>query len=481
MVSGIVLQFRWTYDNICAENQKLERIAVAELKKNELYTVTIEGYSSEGMGIARIDGQVVFIKGAISGETCKIKLLKVLKNCAYAKIEKIVEVSPHRVEPTCPVFGKCGGCDFMHMDYEEELRYKLQRVQDALTRLGGTDLQVEEILGAEEQKHYRNKAIFAVGAQKGLPAIGFYRGRSHDIVPADACGIQAEMSARAAGTVYRWMHLYKVSSYDETTGKGLIRHVFCRVGKQSGEGQVTIVATQKKLPHTDALIQEIQHACPEAVSIVLNYNPTKGNTVLAGTCITLWGSDTITDVLLGLRFKLSPLSFYQVNHDQAERLYEKALEFAGLTGGETVIDLYCGTGTITLCLAKQAGHVIGAEIAPAAVEDARENAENNGIQNAEFILADAGQAAKELKNRGICPDVVVVDPPRKGLSEDVPVTISEMDPARVVYVSCDPATLGRDIKRFAEVGYSVQRAAAVDMFPRCAHVETVVLLSRKNA
>ena len=449
-----------------------------QLKKNELFTAAVEAYSADGAGIARIGGQVVFVKGAIRGETCRIKILKVLKNHAYGKIEEILEPAPARITPTCPVFGKCGGCDFMHMDYSEELALKKQRVQDALTRIGGLDIEVSEISGADQLCHYRNKAIFAVGPKDGRPVAGFYRGRSHDIVPAQSCAIQAKAAAQAADAVCRWMARCGIPAYDEESGQGALRHVFCRWGRKTGEFQVTVVSAKKKLRGTETLIEEILNSCPETVSIVLNINETKGNTVLSGPCVTLWGKPYITDELMGLRFKLSPMSFYQVNRDQAEKLYRKVLDFAALSGEETVVDLYCGTGTITLCLAGRAKRVIGAEIVPAAVEDARENAENNGISNAEFILGDAGKAAAEIRNRGIRPDVVVVDPPRKGLSPEVPSIIGEMAPERVVYVSCDPATLARDLKIFSGLGYTAARAEAVDMFPRCAHIETVVLLCR---
>lgn len=448
------------------------------LKKNEIFTVTIDGYSSDGSGVARIDGFVVFVKGALKGEVCRIKLLKVLKNIAYAKIEEIVEPSRHRLSPSCPVFGKCGGCDFLHMDYEEELSLKLGKVSDAIHRLGGADIPVDTIHGAETLEGYRNKAIYAVGQREGRTVTGFYRERSHDVMETNDCLIQAEFSARAAEAVREWMDSAKVSYYDEKTRKGCVRHVFCRYAFGTGKGQVAIVCAYRNLPEKNTLISKLCEKCPECTGIILNVNPAPGNTVLAGDFYTLWGSEYLEDTLCGLKFRFSPLSFYQVNHEQAEKLYSLALLFAGLTGNETVLELYCGTGTITLCLAGGTKKVIGAEIVPQAIENAKVNAEINGIDNVEFICADASDIAQKLSAQGLRPDIVVVDPPRKGLSAEVPAAIAGMEPGKVVYVSCDPATLARDIKVFAELGYKAVRAEAVDMFPRCAHVETVALLER---
>lgn len=448
------------------------------LVKNDICKVKIEGYSSEGQGIARVDGYVIFVKGAISGEVCNIKILKAGKTCAYAKIEEILEPSPHRIEPACASFGKCGGCSFMHMDYSEELNMKLHRVNDALRRIGGVDIEADEILGMESVCRYRNKTIFAVSRSEGRAVTGFFRGRSHDVIPVSDCIIQSEYSARASEAVCRWMDMAGASAYDEKTGAGMIRHVFCRYAFVTGRGQTVVVSAKEKIPKKDKLIEEILKACPETDSIVLNVNDTVGNTVLKGRFLTLWGNDKIEDELCGLRFCLSPQSFYQVNRRQAERLYEKAAEFADLDKTETVLDLYCGTGTITLFMAKKARLAIGAEIVAEAIDDAKKNAENNGIKNAEFICADAGMAAKKLLQQGKKPDVIIVDPPRKGLGDEVPEIMASMEPKRIVYVSCDPATLARDVKKFSELGYKAQKASAVDMFPRCAHVETVVLLSR---
>ena len=450
------------------------------LNKNDILTdAVIEGYTSEGLGVARADGRAVFVHGALRGETCDIRILKVGKTAVYAKIEKLITPSKHRAEPICPAFRTCGGCALMHMDYAEELFFKKERVENALKRIGGIDLALDAINGAEKCLRYRNKAIYAVSDAGGRAATGFFRARSHDVISVTECPIQSEYADRAALAVRTWMDRYHIPAYDEKTGGGLVRHVFCRYGFKSGEGQVTLVTSGGRLRHAEKLVDIILEKCPETVSIVHNTNETRGNTVLAGHFAVLWGREQIEDELCSLRFSLSPRSFYQVNRDQAEKLYEKAVEYAGLTGRETVIDLYCGTGTITLCMARGAGKAIGAEIVEAAVEDARRNAERNGVQNAEFICADAGKAAALLKERGVRPDVVVVDPPRKGLSADVIETIAEMSPDRVVYVSCDPATLSRDLRLFSALSYAPQKAEAFDLFPRTSHVETVCLLSRK--
>ena len=453
---------------------------MGELLKNSVHIVKIERYSAEGLGVARIAGQVVFVKGAIRGEECKVKILKAGKKMAYAKIEEIITPSEHRVDPLCPVFGKCGGCDLMHMDYEEELYFKRQRVTDALKRLGGLAVEELDITGAEDWKGYRNKTICAVSEKGGRAAAGFFRERSHDVVEIENCLIQPEVFHRAVEAVLCCMAQSAVKAYDEKTGKGIVRHVFCRRAAVSGDTQVAVVCTKENIPEKDVLIREITSACPEVKSIILNVNNSRGNTVLTGEFITLWGNGKIEDELCSLRFSLSPRSFYQINHAQAEKLYQKAIAFAGLSGGETVLDLYCGTGTITLCMARHAKHVIGAEIVEEAIRDAEKNAEKNGIANADFYCADAAAAAAQLKNSGVKPDVVVVDPPRKGLSPEVPEILADMAPERIVYVSCDPGTLARDLKHFAELGYCVVKAEALDMFPRTRHVECVVLLFRES-
>ena len=444
------------------------------LAKNQVYTVTIEGYGGEGMGVARIDGRVVFVHGALRGETCEIVILKVLKSVAFAKVQKIINQSDARIASDCPYFPRCGGCTYRHMSYDEELLLKKQRVQDALARIGGSDVVVEEILGGEDTLRYRNKAQYPVSASG---AVGFYRARTHEVIECESCLLVRPEAEAAAEALRRYLTKYKVSGYDEVTGKGLVRHLYVR-SNTKGECLICVLADAEKLPHEQELASMLREACPTTVGIVLGTNTAKNNVILGDRYRTLWGGDRLEDTLCGQTFHLSVPSFYQVNHTQCERLYAKAVEFAQPTGSETVLDLYCGVGTITLTMAKAAGKVIGAEIVPEAITDAEDNARRNGVTNAEFFCGDAGEIAAKLAKEHLCPDVVCVDPPRKGLAEDVVTTIARMAPSRVVYVSCDPATLARDIKRFAEVGYTAVRACAVDLFPRADHVETVVLLSK---
>ena len=444
------------------------------LGKGSVYTAVIDGYSSEGLGIARVNGAVVFVPHAVRGEEIDLRITKVMKTSCTGEIVKIHNPSPERMEPECPYAGKCGGCAYRHLTYPEELWTKRQRVQDALTRIGGLDLTVEEILGAKNPEHYRNKSQYPVGADG---SIGFFQARTHKVVPIRRCLIQTEAADRTAQAVGEWMRRYKISAYDETTGKGLVRHVCVRVNRK-GESLCCVVVNGNKVPREPELAAYVTVAVPHTVGVLLNSNTRRGNVVLGDKYRTLFGRNYLMDTLCGLEFKLSMPSFYQVNRDQAEVLYGKALKFAGLTGNETVLDLYCGIGTITLCLAKAAKRVIGAEIVPPAIRDAKENALRNHIENAEFFCGDAADIAAKLESDGLRPDVVTVDPPRKGLAPEVIASVAAMGPEKVVYVSCDPATLGRDVKIFREFGYEAKRAAAVDMFPGTAHVETVVLLSK---
>ena len=446
------------------------------LEKGSVYTAVIDGYSSEGLGIARVNGAVVFVPHAVRGEEIDLRITKVMKTSCAGEIVKIHNPSPERMEPECPYAGKCGGCAYRHLTYPEELWAKRQRVQDALTRIGGLDLTVEEILGAKNPEHYRNKSQYPVGADG---SIGFFQARTHKVVPIRRCLIQTEAADRTAQAVGEWMRRYKISAYDETTGKGLVRHVCVRVNRK-GESLCCVVVNGNKVPREPELAAYVTAAVPHTVGVLLNSNTRRGNVVLGDKYRTLFGRNYLMDTLCGLEFKLSMPSFYQVNRDQAEVLYGKALEFAGLTGNETVLDLYCGIGTITLCLAKAAKRVIGAEIVPPAIRDAKENALRNHIENAEFFCGDAADIAAKLESDGLRPDVVTVDPPRKGLAPEVIASVAAMGPEKVVYVSCDPATLGRDVKIFREFGYEAKRAAAVDMFPGTAHVETVCLLVLRN-
>lgn len=448
-----------------------------ELAKNQEHTVTIEGYGEGGMGVARIDGRVVFVHGALRGEKCRVLILKTLKSVAFAKVLEVLEPSSERIESDCPYFPRCGGCTYRHIRYEEELRLKRQRVQDNLSRIGGSDVTVEEILGARDTLRYRNKAQYPVSKDG---AVGFYRARTHEVIECEHCLLVKPEADAAAEALREYMQSCRVAGYDEKTGRGLVRHLYVR-SNAAGESLVCVLVNGDKLPKEDRLVTLLRDACPKCTGIVLGTNTKKGNVILGDRYRTLWGSDRLEDTLCGKTFRLSVPSFYQVNRVQAERLYAKAIEFAGLTGQETVLDLYCGAGTITLALSDHAKKVLGAEIVPEAIDDARENAARNGVKNAEFFCGDASDVAKKLARENLRPDVITVDPPRKGLAADVVESIAEMQPGRVVYVSCDSATMARDVKRLADLGYTAQRTCAVDMFPRADHIETVVLLSKLNA
>ena len=446
-------------------------------REGQLCRLVIDGYASDGAGVARLDGMVVFVQGGIRGEACDVRLTHVGRSALWGRVEEVVNPSPARIFPRCLHYTKCGGCQFRHMNYAEELEAKRIRVEDALRRLGGAEIHVSAILGAEQVDRYRNKAQFPVA--KG-PRIGFYRPRSHDVIDVDDCLLQGEAAARLRGAVKEWMAEYSIPAYNERTFTGLVRHVYVRTNR-AGRSLCCLLVNGRGVPREAELVRALRRAEPNLAGIVLGVNEKHNNVILGDSYRTLWGEDFLSDTLCGLTFRLSVPSFYQVNPAQTEVLYGKALEFAGLTGAETVLDLYCGIGTISLVMARKAGMVWGAEVVPQAVDDAIANARRNHIENARFLCADAGEAARYLEGEGVRPDVVCVDPPRKGLAEDVVDTIADMGPQRVVYVSCDPGTLGRDVKRFAGRGYTLKRAVAVDMFPRTAHVETVVLLSHKKA
>ena len=453
---------------------------MSELHRGDPLQVSIETATIDGSGVARVDGQVVFVPGALPGERCSVRIAHVGRSAVFAQLLSVLTPSVHRVEPDCPYFPRCGGCALRHMDYEQELALKQTHVQSCLTRIGGQTISALPITGAAQTDDYRNKVQFPVQEQDGRPVAGFFSGKTHRVIPVRHCRIQPDCADAIRGAVLAWMEQYHIRAYDEQTHTGYIRHIYIRFGAESGQILVCIVANCAQLPKKKQLVAALLAAEPGITTIVFSPNTKKGNTVLGTEFHPLYGDGTITDTLCGLQFRLSAPAFYQVNHAQAERLYEKAVQLAGLTGNETVLDLYCGTGTITLCLARHAKKAIGVEIVPQAIEDAKFNAAQNGMENAEFFCMDAGQAAKMLADRRIRPDVIVVDPPRKGVSADVIEAISAMAPQRVVYVSCDPATLARDLKLLTAAGYTLQTAEAFDLFPRCAHVETVVLLSRET-
>ena len=447
------------------------------LIKNQIYEAVICDYTAEGMGVAKIEGCAVFIPNAIVGEKVLVRIEKAQKTWATGKMTQILERSPHRVNRECPVAKLCGGCDFHHMDYEEESRLKADRVRQALNRIGGENLDTMPILAAPTCQGYRNKAQYPVSSHKGRLFAGFFKAGTHQVIENDRCLILPPEADQVKNIVIDHANRFRITAYDESAHQGLLRHIYVRRGAVSGQVLVCLAINGRKYPHKDELIESLK-AVPGFTTLVLSVNTKKGNTVLGDEFITIFGPGYIEDTLCGLTFRLSPRSFYQVNHHQAQRLYDAAIQLAGITKADTVLDLYCGVGTITLAMARAAGKVIGVEVIPQAVEDARENAKRNGIDNAEFFCGDAGQAALMLEKQGIKADVVVVDPPRKGLNADAIEALHRFAPRRIVYVSCDPATLARDVALLKERGYTLRSATAADLFPRCAHVETIVCLSK---
>ena len=448
------------------------------LIKGQVYETVITDYTTEGQGVAHIEGCAVFIPNAVAGERVMVRIEKAQKTWAAGKITEILEKSPHRINRECPVAKLCGGCDFWHMDYEEESRLKAERVRTCLNRIGGEDLSHVDILSAPTCYGYRNKAQYPVASQKNKAYAGFFKAGTHQVVENSRCLILPEESDRVKAAVMDYVNQYRVTVYDEVAHKGLLRHIYVRRGAVSGQILVCLAVNGNRIPKPEALIQRLQKI-PGFTTLVLSVNTKKGNAVLGDEFITLYGEGFIEDTLCGLNFRLSPRSFYQVNHHQAQRLYEAAIAQAGITKADTVLDLYCGVGTITLCMASAAGKVIGVEVVPQAVEDARDNALRNGIDNAEFFCGDAGEAALALEKQGVRADVVVVDPPRKGLNADTVEALHRFSPRRIVYVSCDPATLARDVALLKQRGYVLQNALAADLFPRCSHVESIVTLVRK--
>lgn len=457
------------------------------LTKNQIIPLTITGITAQGSGVGRAmeddsAGMAVFVPFTAVGDVLECRIVKVQKQLAFGRIERLVTPSSDRLNTAgdCPVFGQCGGCAFRHVSYEAEKRYKQQRVADAFGRLAGLSVTVEPIRGSAATDGYRNKAQYPVGVGDTAPRIGFYAPRSHRIVEQHACRLQPAVFTAAVETVDRWMQTHAVSAYDETTHTGLVRHIYLRHGEASGQVMVCLVCTSGKIPAAQELVQALQQKVPGLCSVMVNINRADTNVILGDDEFPLWGASAIEDTLCGLTFRLSPRSFYQVNRQQAETLYTLAAEVAGLTGDETLLDLYCGTGTIGLTMAHRVKKLIGVEIVAPAVEDARRNAQANGIENATFLCSDAAKAAARLERQGEHPDVVIVDPPRKGCDPALLETMAQMAPSRIVYVSCDPATLARDCQRLTALGYAVSRVIPVDMFPRTPHVETVVQLVRKN-
>ncbi len=457
-----------------------------DIVKNNDYEITIEDMGNDGEGIGHIDGMTIFVKDTVMGDVAIVRIIKLKKSIAYGRLIKLVTPSPYRVMPLCDKARQCGGCQMQHVNYEKQLEYKWNKVANCLKRIGGIEnpetLMEYPAYGMENPYHYRNKAQFPVGRDKNdNVVIGFYAGRTHAIIDTDSCAIGAEVNDEIVKSIRAFIEKYNISTYDETTGRGLFRHILIRVGFVTKEVMVCLVINGVKLPHCDDLVSSLVQISG-MTSICININQEKTNRILGDKCVTLWGQDYITDYIRNVKYHISPLSFYQVNPVQTKVLYDKALFYADLKGDEVVWDMYCGIGTISLFLAQKAKHVYGVEIVPQAIEDAKNNAKLNGIENADFYVGKAEEVVPEIYKKGGAgsyADVVVVDPPRKGCDAVLLDTLVKMNPKRIVYVSCDPATLARDIKILGESGYAVRRVAVVDQFCHSGHVESVCLLSRK--
>lgn len=451
------------------------------LRKNDIINLTITSTSAEGSGVGKTqDGMVVFVPLSAVGDELEVRILKSKKTYAFGKIERIISPSHVRIEPDCPVFSKCGGCVWRHISYDEECRIKHQKVVDAVTRIGGIkDAAFAPIIKNDNIARYRNKAQFPIGTDKyGKVQIGFYAFHSHRIIDCEDCLLQPEIFSKVISVTRSFIEQSDNDIYDEKTGRGRLRHLYIRMGEVTNELMVCYVVNGNGLKQEDLLIKMLRESLPALTSVIINTNRHDTNVILGEKNRTAFGSDYITDELCGLKFKISPFSFWQVNRSQAEKLYNKAKEYANLKSDEILLDLYCGTGTIGLTMAKECKTLVGVEIISDAINDAKENAAINSIKNARFICGDASAAAEQLKNEGLKPDAVILDPPRKGCGEELVKTIFEMSPSRVVYVSCDPATLARDLKYFEEYNYSVKEITPCDMFSRTAHVESVCLIEK---
>lgn len=453
------------------------------MKKNDLLQIKIEAMGNAGEGIGKIDGYPLFVKDALPGDLAEVRVTKVKKTYAFARLERVLEASPERTEPRCPLHRRCGGCQIQALSYEKQLEYKEQKVREDLIRIGGfADPPVFPVLGMDEPYHYRNKAQFPFGRDReGRIVTGFYAGRTHTIVPGTDCAIGVPENKQILELILDFMEKHGIAPYDETTGKGLLRHALIRKGFATGELMVCLVINGRSFPHVEELADRL-FEIPGMTSFSLNVNQKNTNVILGEEVIPVRGQTYITDRIGGVSYQISPLSFYQVNPVQTEKLYRTALEYAGLTGGETVWELYCGIGTISLFLARGAGQVYGVEVVPQAVEDARRNAALNGITNVVFYLGKAEEVLPEKYEKdGIRADVIVVDPPRKGCDSACLETMLRMEPERIVYVSCDPATLARDLKILCADGrYELSKVQPVDMFPHTAGIENVAQLFRRK-
>ena len=450
------------------------------MKKNDIVKIKITSATAEGSGVGKTeDNIVVFVPMTAIGDEIEARILKVKKTYAFGKIEKIITLSAARISPDCPNFSKCGGCVWRHISYDEELKIKSKKVKDAVERIGGISTEFRPIIGSERVNRYRNKAQLPIGRDReGGAVLGFYAFHSHRIIDCDDCALQPEIFKTVMDVTRDFIERTNTDIYDESTGKGRLRHLYIRLGEVTNELMVCYVVNGNGLKQEDMLVKMLRESLPNLKTVVFNSNREKTNVILGNKNRVAYGKGYITDVLCRLKFKISPFSFWQVNRAQAEKLYSKAKEYAKLSGDEVLLDLYCGTGTIGLTMAQDCKQLVGVEIVEDAVNDAKANAEANEINNARFICADAPTAAEQLRKEGTAPDVVILDPPRKGCGEELVKTIRKMNPKRVVYVSCDPATLARDLKYFSENGYITHEVTPCDMFPRTAHCESVALLTK---
>lgn len=447
------------------------------VQKNDRLLVHVEDLTHDGAGVAKVDGYPLFIHGALPGEDVQVHVLKTLKSYGFAKLLEIEHASPFRVTAPCPVFDTCGGCQIQHLSYEGQMTFKRKLVRDAITRIGKLpDVPVHPVKGMEDPWRYRNKSQIPFGTQNGRVVAGFYQTRSHDIADTDICLIQTPEADTIMNGLKKELHALGIEPYEEATHRGTLRHVVVRKGRATGEVMVVLITKKKKFPQAERAIELIRSLVPETTSIIQNINSEKTNVIFGEETLTLWGKDAIEDQIGDVRFEISARSFYQINPVQTEVLYGQALDYAQLTGEETVIDAYCGIGTISLFLAKQAKFVMGVEIVPQAIEDAKQNAELNGFTNTLFEAGPAEQVIPRWYKEGRTADVLVVDPPRKGCDEQLLRTILKQQPKRVVYVSCNPATLARDLRILEDGGYRTKEVQPVDMFPQSTHCEAVAWL-----
>ncbi|WIF95230.1 23S rRNA (uracil(1939)-C(5))-methyltransferase RlmD [Caminicella sporogenes] len=452
------------------------------VKEGSIYLIEIEDLGDSGEGIGRVDGFTVFVDRGVPKDKVYVKIIKLKKNYAIGEIVDFIEKSPYRIKENCLIADKCGGCQIQHIDYDYQLALKRKKVKSVVERIGKLkDVKIHDVIGMNKPYRYRNKAQFPLGMKDGKAIIGFYKKGTHEVVDTDSCLIQHEVNDKIIKVFKRFINEKKIDIYDEKTGKGLLRHVLTRVSFATGDLMIVVITNGDNLPYKDEMIKELLKEIPQTKSIIQNINKRRTNVILGSKCITLYGEDKIIDYIEDLKFEISSLSFFQVNSIQTVKLYNKALEYANLTGNEVVFDIYCGIGTISLFLARRAKKVYGIEVVESAIEDARRNAKLNNVKNVEFFVGKAEKVVPELYNKGLKADVVVVDPPRKGCEKIVLETIANMAPKKIVYVSCKPSTLARDLKVLDELGYKTLEIQPVDMFSHTAHVECVVLLKRKHS